>query len=467
MPSGPVIAVIGAGFSGTLTALRLLYAGPPGARIFLIEKTPGFGRGLAYGTHNPSHLLNVRVGNMSAFPEDPSHLRRWLADRVGGQGPAEQGEAAFISRGTYGDYLAALIQAAIAQPDGAERLVLVPDQATDLDLTPDGAAVRLAMGRVLQADAVVLAPGNLPPLSPGDIGLEALPPPLYAADPWAEETLSDLSPDADVLLLGSGLTMVDVALDLQARGHRGQIAAISRRGLAPHRHAAVGPLPCAPPQLQALPLSWRLRERRRRAAEIGWRAAVDELRPVTVELWRAASDDQRRRFLRHLRPWWDIHRHRMAPAVADQVQALREAGRLTIDAGRLIEVSVLGPAAVVRWRPRGGDEIRLLKTDRIINCTGAGGDLARTRDPLLRRLIRTGAIRADRLGLGLEVNAAAQAVDASGRSSPNLYAAGPITQGYAWEAVAVPDIRNQVARLVQALAERSWTRREDARAGSC
>ncbi|HEY2660003.1 MAG TPA: FAD/NAD(P)-binding protein [Caulobacteraceae bacterium] len=453
MQAGPVIAVVGAGFSGTLTALRLLHAGPPGAHIFLIEKTPGFGRGLAYATHNPIHLLNVRVGNMSAFAEDPGHLRRWLAAGAGGQG-----DAAFISRGTYGDYLAALIQAAIAQPDGAERLVLVPDQATDLGLTAEGAAVRLAMGRVLEADAVVLAPGNLPPLSPSGVGLQALPPPLYAPDPWAEGALTGLDPGAEVLLLGSGLTMVDVALDLQARGHQGGIAALSRRGLAPHRHEEVGPFACEPPHLQAMPLSWRLRERRRRAAEVGWRATVDELRPVTVALWRAASDAQKKRFLRHLRPWWDIHRHRTAPAVAAQVDALRAAGRLTVSAGRLVEVSAQGATAIARWRPRGTDKTLTLRVARIVNCTGAGGDLARTTDPLLRRLIQKGAIRADPLGLGLEVNAAAQVIGVSGRISPNLYAAGPITQGYAWEAVAVPDIRNQVARLVQALAERSWKR---------
>lgn len=459
MAKGPVIAVVGAGFSGTLTALHLLHAGPPGAHIFLIERTPGFGRGLAYGTSNPSHLLNVRVGNMSAFPQDPDHLKRWLATR---EGVPAVGEGAFITRGTYGDYLAALIQAAISRPDGAERLVLVSDQVVDLDLNPHGAVVHLAMGRVLPVDAVVLAVGNLPPLCPAGPGLEALPPALYAADPWAAEALADLDPRGDVLLLGSGLTMVDVALELAGRGHAGAIVALSRRGLTPHRHAIVKTADGTSSPACGAPLSALVRDRRRRAAEIGWRAAIDELRPVTAALWRAASPDQKRRFLRHLRPWWDIHRHRMAPPVADQVEALRASGAVQVRAGRLNEVRSDQDQVLIRWTPRGAAARFSQRFARIINCTGSGADLARARDPLLRRLLQKGVIRADPLGLGLEVDGASHVIDAAGAVHPALFAAGPITQGYSWEVVAVPDIRNQVARLAQTLSKSLAAQRQDA-----
>ncbi len=459
MSTPPVIAVVGAGFSGVLAALRLLETGPPGARIFLIEKTPGFGRGLAYGAHNPNHLLNVRVGNMSAFPEAPDHLIRWLADR-GGWGGQDRADA-FITRGTYGDYLASLLRAAIARPDGAERLVLVADAAVGLSFADRGCILDLAMGRRLSVDAVVLAAGALAPVTPAGAGLEALGPQLFAPDPWARGALDRLDPLADVLLLGSGLTMVDIALDLVARGHRGRLVALSRRGLAPHRHERVSPVAGLPAEFAQLPLSSRLRERRRRAAEVGWREAVDELRPITQDLWRAADLTERQRFLRHLRPWWDIHRHRMAPAVADKLDALRADGRLLIRSGRVVAASPAGEEARIEWRPRGSATIETLLAGRVLNCTGIGADLSKTRDPLLKSLIDQGVARPDGLGLGLEIDNECRVVGADGRLGRPLYAAGPITQGYSWEVTAVPDIRKQVTALATALTARLSERGND------
>jgi uncharacterized NAD(P)/FAD-binding protein YdhS len=226
----------------------------------------------------------------------------------------------------------------------------------------------------------------------------------------------------------------------------------------------VAPFDPAPPSPGLEPLSARLRERRRRAAQVGWRAAIDELRPVTADLWRATDWAQKRRFLKHLRPWWDIHRHRMAPAVADAVEDMRARGALTVRAGRLTEAVVDPNGALVSWRARGARAVQTMCVARIINCTGAGGDLAQTRDPLLRRLLDKGAIRPDPLGLGLEVNDACQAIGADGVPSSVLYAAGPLTQGCSWEVVAVPDIRNQVAGLARTLAQRSWTTHVDSTA---
>jgi uncharacterized NAD(P)/FAD-binding protein YdhS len=456
MADRPVIGVIGAGFTGSLTAFHLLSHGPAGAQIYLIEKTAGFGRGLAFGAHNASHFLNVRASNMSAFPDEPDHLVRWLARRP------EHGSAgadAFITRGVYGDYLNGLLRAVLAGADAAERLVLVPDQATAIGFDSGGAILTLAMGRTIRLDAVVLAIGNLPPLSPSGLGLERLSRALYAPDPWADEALRGIAPEAEVLVLGTGLTMIDIVLDLAARGHSGPITALSRRGLAPNRHAPVGPV--IPPDrgLFGRSLSAWVADRRARSNEVGWRAAVDELRPITQALWRAAGPAERRRFLRHLRPWWDVARHRMSPQVADKIDALRADGRLRLRAGRLIETEVHAgdgeDAGVrVRWRARGEDVVRTCDVARIINCTGAGADLSRTNDPLLRSLIDQGEIRADPLGLGLEIDYACQVLDAAGRASRPLYAAGPITQGYSWEVVAVPDIRNQVADLAAILTAR-------------
>jgi uncharacterized NAD(P)/FAD-binding protein YdhS len=443
----PCVAIVGAGFSGSLLALHLLRTGPPRLRVLLIERKRGFGPGLAYGAHNPQHLLNVRVGNMSAWPEAPDHLRRWLAEQAGGaDAPAD----AFITRETYGRYLAAMIQDTVAGADGAQRLILVHDEAVGLSRERDGPRLTLAMGRSLTVDAAVLAVGNLPPAPLRGAGLEAAPDGRYASDPWAKAALDGLENASPVLLIGAGLTMVDVALALDARGHAGPILAISRRGLAPRRHGPVSPIPGIPAAAEG-PLSRRLRATRQRARIVGWRAAIDELRPFVQAIWRSADLAERRRFLRHLRPWWDVHRHRMAPAVADRIEAMRDSGRLTLAAGRILRVEPRAEGLAVTWRPRGAEVEAVLQVGRIINCTGPGGDLLRTGDPLLRSLVRQGVARADPLGFGVEIDDDGRLIDAQGLADPRLFAVGPITKGSLWEIVAVPDIRNQVASLAARL----------------
>jgi uncharacterized NAD(P)/FAD-binding protein YdhS len=445
--SPPCVAIIGAGFSGSLLALHLLRAGPPDLRISLIERSPGFGRGLAYGTHNPRHLLNVRVGNMSAWPDDPGHLERWLAMRDADG----SGHPAFIRRGAYGGYLASMLQDAISGADGAQRLLLEHDEAISLRRSDGRLKLTMAMGRAFEVDAVVLAVGNLAPASPPEAGLDDLPPELYAADPWAPEALDGLAETAPVLLLGSGLTMVDIAIALDAAGHKGPVTALSRRGLAPRRHSGRPPASAAPAPAADAPLSHRLKRFRRRADQIGWHEAIDELRPATQAIWRGAADAERGRFLRHLKPWWDVHRHRMAPAVADWLDQRRQDGRLILNAGRVVGAEPAGEGASIMWRPRGQSHDQTGAFARIINCTGPGADISRATDPLLRDLIRTGAIRADAFGLGLDVHDDGRVRAADGAADAPIYAIGPITRGSFWEITAVPDIRNQVAALAAQL----------------
>jgi uncharacterized NAD(P)/FAD-binding protein YdhS len=448
MQARPTVAIVGAGFSGSMLALHLLEAGPPDLRITLIERSAGFGPGLAFGTHNPHHLLNVRVGNMSAFPDRPRHLEHWLATHARAE---SANPAAFISRGTYGRYLASLLRNAVRGLDGARRLILVHDEAVDLQRSQDGVRLTLAMGRRLELDVVVLAVGNSPPPPPPGVALETVPTAVYAPDPWAKDALADLDNAAPVLLIGTGLTMVDIAVALDAHGHHGRILALSRRGLTPRTHSGFAMVPRTTMVIGDVALSGRARQLRRRAAVVGWRAAIDELRPATQAIWREADLTQRRRFLRHLRPWWDVHRHRMAPAVADRIAAMRRDGRLATAAGRIVRVEPDGLGASVIWRPRGAGHEETFRVGRIINCTGLGGDPARASNPLIRGLIERGEARADALALGLEVDEDCQVVDASGHADARLRAIGPITRGSFWESIAVPDIRNQIADLADHL----------------
>lgn len=438
------VAIIGGGFSGALQAINLLrHHGP---RATLIERRSAAGRGVAYSAAHPDHLLNVRAGNMSALPQDPDHFARWLERRH----PALAG--GFAPRLVYGDYLSELLaDARAAAPD---RLTILEGDAVDLIPHGESWRVALADGRTIDADAVVLAPGNLPPHVPAGIDAQALAPGVFVAEPWGSDLAAGLTAEDDIVVIGSGLTMIDIALLLEARGFGGRILAVSRRGLSPRAHAAVTPSTLdmrPPPNAMAL-----LRHMRTRSEEVGWRAAVDEMRPYTEGLWMAADLDERRRFLRHVRAWWDVHRHRIAPQVAEKIAALRAAGRLEIVAGKLGAVTAAGAQAEVRYRRRGQDAEELRVVRRIINATGPQGDLLRSSEPLLRRLIARGAIRPDPLHLGIDVTPQSEVIDAQGNAQPTLLAVGPMTRGTFWEIVAVPDIRRQTWAVARKLSNAHW-----------
>lgn len=440
------VAIIGGGFSGSLAAINLVRHDGP--RAILIDRQADAGIGLAYGAAHPTHLLNVRATNMSAFPDDPSHFARWLEE----QGHAIVGQT-FVPRLLYGTYLRSLLDRVAAE--NPDRLQIVRGEAVDV---VEGSSVRVVLrdGMKITADAAILAVGNLPPHAPGGLDLDAFPPDRYAGNCWHAAATEDLGAGDTVLILGTGLTMVDVALLLEAKGFEGRIVALSRRGLLPHAHAAPG-APFVPIRERPTSvLSERLRSLRARGADIGWRSAIDELRPFTQDMWRAASAEERSRFIRHARPWWDIHRHRLAPDVAARIMALLEAGRLDVLAGKVARVEAASNGLTVEWRPRVATKVEQLNVQRIINCTGPQGDLRRTTEPVLNRLTMRGAIRPDAAGLGIDVDDQMRVVADDGVPNDRLFALGPMTRGAFWEIVAVPDIRAQAWTLARRLSNAHW-----------
>jgi uncharacterized NAD(P)/FAD-binding protein YdhS len=440
------IAVIGGGYSGTMAAIQLLRATSPEHPVLLCERASSFAAGIAYSTAVPGHLLNVRAANMSAFPSEPAHFQDWLAAECAVEyGAAHQTEAGvFASRAVYGRYLKAILQDAIQRTAEAGRVRLLPDEIVDIERAPAGFRLTSGGGRRYTAKGVVLATGHVPSVPGAD--------PRYCTSPWEPAATRDLRPDQPVLILGTGLTMVDIVLALRQNGFPGPILALSRRGLVAERHRAAGPRP--PPVFSETDrrsvrrLMRRLREEVDAAHRAGgdWRAVIDSIRPTTSELWRGLTEAERRRFLRHPRRWWDIHRHRMAPPNAEAIESQIRDGGLKILAGRVCAVESDPYHMRVLWRPMGRTETEQLEIQRILVATGLE-HAARTTDPLMQRLLERGLVRWDGLGLGIDVGDDLRAVGASGEGVPNLWALGPIVRGVFWECVAVPDIRNQAEQL--------------------
>jgi uncharacterized NAD(P)/FAD-binding protein YdhS len=424
------VAIIGAGFSGTMTAAQLARLG---IASVIIERADQSGLGVAYSTADPAHLLNVPAGNMSAWGDVPDDFARRAGDA-----------SVFAQRREFGAYLRTILEEAVSTgcvsvihgaAVGAQRR----DANWEIDV--DGQAA-------VTADAVVLAMGNQPPgqLRALDGAGERL-----ISNPWsvsAHRAIAAASAtDAPVLIVGTGLTMVDVVLSLQAQGHQGRIVAVSRRGQIPRGHAPYEPAPVELGDVPVQSARGLLHWLRARAAQAGWRAAVDSLRPHSRAVWRSLALHEQRRFLRHARPWWDVHRHRIAPQVASMLVDLIATGRLQVVAGRVQGCASVEDGVDVGLRKRFADDVLTERFAYVFNCTGPLHSIAQTSDPLLSQLMAGGGVHPDDLGIGIAVDHASRV-----EGSDRVWAVGPVTKGAFWEIVAVPDIRGQAAAVAEDIA---------------
>lgn len=444
---GRVVVIVGAGAAGTIVAAQLVRR-EPSCQVVLVDPSARPGPGVAYGTTNFGHLLNVRSGRMSAFADEPEHFTRWL--RARSRRPA--GPSAFAPRAVYGVYLEDLLVDVI----GTGRARIRRASVTDVEEVGAALVVRTTAGD-LAADAVVLALGNGAPAAlPWEV--EHGRAPWCVPDPWAAGAFDGLGEDRPVVVVGTGLTAVDVTVTLAAQWDR-QVVAVSRHGLLPTRHltGAEPVWPTAVPAgtgavtLRALVASVRSEVAAAAAIDVDWRAVVDGLRPAVASLWARMPVAQRQAFLGHVARFWDVHRHRTAPEVADQLDELRERGRFEVRTGTPLRVAPDGAGCRVLL-PDGRGGTQWLRAAGVVNCTGPGGVLAGHGDPLVRQLCARGLARADPLGLGLDVAAGGGLVDRGGRVSSRLLTVGALRKPALWESTAIPEIRQQAADLAGRLS---------------
>jgi uncharacterized NAD(P)/FAD-binding protein YdhS len=444
------VAVIGGGASGTLATVHLLRAAAAAGgavRIALIDRLGRHGLGQAYSTTCPGHLLNSPTERMSAIAGDPGHLARWAA--AAGL-PGQR----FLPREAYGRYLRDTLAASERAAAPRSQVAQVTAAVTAIRPNPAGRPLRVVLDSgCLDADVAILATGNPPPGCPVPVPDTA----RYVADPWAPGALAAACDGSPVIVLGTGLTMIDVALAVTTASPDATVHAVSRHGLLPRTHrgpaGSTGPLwlpalagPPGPVRLSDL--MWQVR-----AAAAGhpqrWPEVIDALRPEVPELWQRLPAGDKRLFLRHVARYWEVHRHRMPPDIARRVTALRGSGRLGLQAGRVVAVSRHGHG--LRVAIEAGGRVTERQAGWLVNATGPAGDLTRTADPLLRDLAGRGLVRADPLRLGIEASPEGAVLDVAGLASRHLFTLGPPLRGVRYETTAIPEIRDQAAALARHL----------------
>ena len=440
--AGNSITIIGGGASGVLLAAHLLRSGDPDLRVTLIERQGQFGQGLAYSARLRHHRVNVPARSMRAFADDPEHFWRWLQQREPGKHPDS---FVFVPRRQYGAYLEDVLREAGARIPG--RLRVLNEEVHALDQTRDGVETLLGNGTSISSRWAALAVGHETQAARG----------LGIAVRSGSERDTPLDPDARVMILGSGLSMVDAWISLAEARHRGPITVVSRNGLLPTGHRDIAPITIDAADVPfgkslAYLMGW-FRDLVRETEEKGgdWRSVVDGLRPYNQQLWKSWPRRGKRQFLRHVRPWWNIHRHRLPPDLHARLVEAVDAGQVSLIAAEFVGIERHGDGVRATLRPRGTDVRKVMDVERVYDCGGVSVDVRASGNPLIQHLVRIGAAQPDDMHIGLDIDDKCALVSADGQVSQRVRVVGPLTRGRFFEIEAVPDIRVQCQTVAASL----------------
>jgi uncharacterized NAD(P)/FAD-binding protein YdhS len=447
------ITIIGGGASGTLLAANLLgRANGMPVEINLVEVRDKVGRGVAFGTNLNSHLLNVPAGKMGAFPDDVEHFHSWLTEQ------GHDYEASdFVPRLHFGKYLQSVLTDAVARSAESARLNLIDDEAVDMSVDADTADVILRSGEVIRSHHVVLAFGNHVPPHPSVADQSFVTADKYFVDPWSSAMYEKVRPDDHMFIVGTGLSMVDVALHSHKAGRTGKIYAISTRGLLPAVHKLGFTYPSFLDELRPMKrvtdMLKAVRRHIQRAHESGsdWRGVIDSMRPGTQDLWLSLSRAEKQYFRQHLSRYWNVARHRMPPEAAAILDEMRAAGQLEILKGRLTSISHDGSGFEIKYT--NGSVETTVTADALVNCIGSESNFERIDSIFVKNLIARGHIRNDELSLGIEASPDGKVVNKHGVPSTIVRTLGTSLKGILWESTAIPEIRTQARDLASSMLD--------------
>ena len=451
------VAVIGGGFTGAAVAFHLARRGRPDLRVSVYEPREALGQGLAYSTMDPSHRINVPSASMSLLPDDEQHFDRWLVRRpefAEDQAASLPDGRRFPARALFGLY----VGEALAPHLRSGAVVHRRTRVTGVERTDRRWRVTDEAGAIRDADVLVIAASHPPPSPPEPLARALAKDPRFVANPWTPGALDRIGPRDRVLIVGSGLTMADVIATLDARGCHGPILAISRRGQRSRGHA---PTPVgregdflAPPSTSALALLRRVRRGVRAAAVEGrsWHGLFDTLRFQGAGVWRALPQLERERLVRHLRPYWDTHRYRIAPQIEGLLSRRLRAGGLQIIAGRVQSAMPYDDRIDVSIRERGG-VLRLDAFDAVVATTGPAHARILDTSPFLAKLAAQGLVEPDSIGLGLAVDERSRPKGRWG-SIDDAFVAGPLARGEFGELMGQPEVAHHASFVAGEVLQR-------------
>lgn len=441
-------AIIGGGLSGTLLAYYMLQADVVPATVYLFEKEyQQLSRGIAYRSSTDGQLLNVPADKMDVYGKPAGSFYQWLIKKI----PGDHKPDDFVPRSWFGTYLKEIFHDAL---DSAKftTLRVITDEVVDLIKDEDTIRVITAGNHEYVVSHAVLANGILSPADPFPLTMEVNLSGLYQANPWNFNYQQQLKPNDHIVLVGTGLTMLDHALCLLKSDKQLSLTAFSRRGLLPLPHAPYAPynfpdyniVPCE--DIGVLLEQIRTYYRKHQPNGLDWRCLIDRIRQQVPELWKALNASSKSRFIRHVKPYWEIHRHRAPQQTLAVIQEATAAGRFTLLKGyaHKVQCSEDGTLAITIVQ---GREQYVCQANYMLNSSGLQRDIFLTADSLLKKLIQRGYMLPDMLGLGVETleTGALRGTD----EGKNIFVLGALRRAAVFECTAAKEIGEQAFSLHQ------------------
>jgi uncharacterized NAD(P)/FAD-binding protein YdhS len=449
------IAIIGVGFSGLLTATHLIKRATSPLTLYLVNDVYAFGKGPAYSTRSPKHLLNVPAAKMSAIHDDQDHFLNWLhnqeqyreidKDTLG---------KAFMPRREYGNYLMSIWEQTLTSKPANIEVVNIQSKALDISSDGDSYKVSFANHSPVDCDYVILTTGNESPSNPNISDKKFYESRLYFKNPWNLNIKQDLPLDKDLLILGNALTMADTAIGLIDEGFKGTIHTLSPSGFSvqPHKQGYL----TYSPLVAELKRPYKLHEivsqvhrHIKMMARIGITAepVTDSLRPLTQTIWRELSNEDKERFLRHIKSSWNKIRHRLPGHVHDYIQQQRLIGKIVAHKGKLHSITDANGSATVQYWDKESQKEKSLSVGCVINCTGPYIDISRSENELIKSLVAKGMIQPDPMKIGIHTDDQGRTINRDGSTSKGIYTMGGNLRGLLWESTAVPELKIQASKL--------------------
>lgn len=444
--------MIGGGLGGCLVTMELLKR-HAGIRICMVEKKPEhLARGVAYAKHFTGQLLNVPVAGMSVDPETPLHFYNWLTANAVKYPHLEFDAASFVPRSIYGDYVEEQFKA--ITDSAGERFSVVFDEAEKFERSGSNITVSCKRKETIQAKFMVLATGNLPP---ADILVKTasfLQSPRYISNPWTPGVIRNLETHQNVLIIGSGLTAIDIVLALYDQKHVGNIGLLSRRGKLPLPHTPGKPYQFSQPELllsgNITTIVRALRNELKKCGEgISWQHIMDSIRPYTQQAWMNMSLEQKKIFLSRFRGFWEIHRHRVPASSLNKINEMKSKGQLVHYTGNICDAAEGSSGVEVFYQHR--NKMHSLKVDMVINCTGPESNFRKHNLPLLIDMMKKGCLVSDELNMGIGCNEEGKVLNDKGQPDELVYCMGHLRKGTLWETTAVRELREQAREIAQTI----------------